>query len=444
MSTGNQPVRDPRPNLGAEVGDGLDGNPNSGAGVGAGTASGRVASDRPGLSDTERAVLSVVLGREESTRPEIGTELGLSKPTVSAAISRLEAESLVQAISARQGTLGRAATVYATAPTAGWLLGVDVGSTRVQLLARALDGRTIRSSRRELNRRSGDVLAALGEEVAGFLEDLPANYGPLRSAGVALPRIIPDYVSTASKEPAGTARPGRAEHTLTGILHALALPAGMPVLLENNVNCAALAEMERGAAREHDDFVYLQVGVRIGAGIVADRRVLRGAHGGAGEIAAVPLGWPYREPASPTELEEYLASGSLLRRCRTQWSDTTVPAPRNVPGLFRHAERGHPLAMQVVEQHARDVAHLVMTLTAVLDPGLLVLGGGVGQNEIMTNAVRRALLAHSSTLDVVASLLGDQATVEGAVALTLDHTLTTMLGNRHVPRLDQRTTVITT
>ncbi|WP_432522181.1 ROK family protein [Kineococcus sp. SYSU DK006] len=395
-------------------------------------------SDHVGLSETERAVLSVVLTRGETTRPEIGGELGLSKPTVSAAVSRLEAESLVHAVSARQGSLGRAAAVYAVAPTAGWLLGVDVGSTRVQLLARALDGRTVRSSRRELRRRGGDVLDALREEVAGYLQDLPARYGPLRSVGIALPRIIPDYVAAATAERAG------AEHTLAGILDALALPAGVPILLENNVNCAALAEMERGAARGHDDFVFLQVGVRVGAGIVADRRVLRGAHGAAGEVAAVPVGWPAREPASPTELEQYLGSASFLERCRAQWDDAEVPAPRSLPGLFRHAERGHQVAVRAVEQHARDVAHLAMTLSAVLDPGLLVLGGGVGQNALMSAAVHRAVAERAGGFDVAASALGDQATVEGAVALTLDRTLTSMLGSRHVPRLDQRTTVLTT
>jgi predicted NBD/HSP70 family sugar kinase len=395
--------------------------------------------DEVDLTETERAVLSVILQSGETTRPEVGRVLGFSKPTVSAAVVRLESAGLVAAVRAHQGSLGRAATVYAVAPAAGWLLGVDIGVTRVRLLARGLDGREIRSFSRNLEgtvRYHGDVLDVVRAEAAIYVRELPAAHGPLRSVGVALPRVIPEYVAALPDSPPV------ADHTLDEILGALDLPPGVPVLLENNVNCAALAEMDRGTAQTYDDFVFLQVGVGIGSGIIADRRMIRGARGGAGEVAFIPVGWPASAGRVGNELEEYLGSGQLLVRCQNAWSDAEVAAPTSVPELFDLAGRGIEDALRFVNQHALDISQLALTLAALVDPALIVLGGGVGQNPLLTEAVEREVQRHKPNIEVRVSALGDLATVEGAVALTFDRALSTLLGGRHLGRIDGRTQVV--
>jgi predicted NBD/HSP70 family sugar kinase len=396
----------------------------------------------PALTDTERAVLAAVYSHGETTRPEISRALGLTKPTVSLAVAELEKTGLIVPVRARQGSTGRAAAVYGIADSAGWLLGIDLGSTRLQLLARGLDGQRLASSSHSLDSDETDgpvqILEAVREQVARIAAPLFETRGPLRAVGIALPRIIPQYLEQSA---AGRAGKG---HALPGILDALSLPDGVPVLLENNVNCAALAEMERGTAQGHDDFVFLQVGVGIGAGIVADRRVLRGAHGGAGEISSLPVGWPAQDQGDEFALEHYLGSRELLRRCTSTWDPGFGPAPATVPELFEHARAGTPPAVAALAQHANDIGQLARTLTAVVDPALIVLGGGVGQNPLLTAGVTEAVHRFKPEITVRVSGLGDQATVEGAVALTLDHALSGLLGSRHSPRLDGRTTVLTT
>ncbi|SFU11357.1 ROK family protein [Arthrobacter sp. ov118] len=398
--------------------------------------------DTPALTDTERAVLAVVYAQRETTRPEISSELGLTKPTVSLAVAELEKVGLIVPLRARQGSIGRSATVYGLAESAGWLLGIDLGSTRLQLLARGLDGRSLASSSLSLDSDDDDgpvqILKAVRDQVARVAAPLSQTNGPLRAVGIALPRIIPQYLEQSA---AGSTEKG---HALPGILEALSLPEGVPVLLENNVNCAALAEMERGTAQDHDDFVFLQVGVGIGAGIVADRRVLRGAHGGAGEISSLPVGWPARDQGDEFALEHYLGSRELLRRCTSAWDPSFGPAPTTVPELFEHARTGTPPAVTALAQHANDIGQLALTLTAVVDPALIVLGGGVGQNPLLTAGVTGTVHRFKPEISVRVSDLGDQATVEGAVALTLDHALSGLLGSRHTRRLDGRTTVLTT
>jgi predicted NBD/HSP70 family sugar kinase len=393
------------------------------------------------LSDTERAVLSVVVAEKETTRPAIRRVLELSAPTVGAAIARLIDLGLVSSLRTSQGALGRAAAVYGVAHTAGWLLGLDVGSTRVKLNAQGLDGRRLVELSADLE---GDgpgatdpdaVVATVRSLLRRARRRVRDENGPLRVVGIALPRIIPEYLQRDSGDHGGT--PGR-----DALIGALGLPDGVPVLLENNVNCAALAEMDRGAAQGHDDFVYLQVGVGIGAGIVADRRVLRGSRGGAGEVSALPIGWPSRPQDDPFALEHYLGSRSLLARCREAWDDADGPAPASVPELFLQAEQGAAVARQALAQHAEDIAQLALTLGAVVDPALIVLGGGVGQSPMLTEGIRAGVQRFRPDVDVVVSALGDAATVEGAVALTADYARSTLLGPHHERRLDVRTAVV--
>lgn len=393
------------------------------------------------LTDTERSVFSVVHAKGECTRPDISASLDVSKPTVSIAVSSLEAAGLIAPVRARQGSLGRSATVYAVAPTAGWLLGLDIGSTRVKLLARGLDGRELKSQSADLDgpseTRNSELLDLVNTLVAATVRELTAVAGPLRAVGVALPRIIPQYLTEVPGS--GTAsRPALAE-----ILTALALDDGVPVLLENNVNCAALAEMELGSAQDVDDFAFLQVGVRIGSGIVADRRVVRGARGGAGEISALPTGWPAHPGTTDRfALEQYLGADQFLDRWVSTWDSQYGPAPATVADLFSYAAEGVPSAVAALDQHSRDIGQLALALTAVLDPALIVLGGGVGQNPHLLQGVRSAVQEVKPEVQVSAGSLGADATVQGAVVLTLDHALSRLLGSNYKRRLDDRTTVI--
>ncbi|MBT2588501.1 ROK family protein [Arthrobacter sp. ISL-95] len=392
------------------------------------------------LTETERSVLSVVYAKGECTRPDISASLDVSKPTVSLAVSALENAGLIAPVRARQGSLGRSATVYAIAASAGWLLGLDIGSTRVKVLSRGLDGRELKSVSKSLSgpgTRNEQILKLIGSLVAGMIDEIAPVAGPLRAVGVAVPRVISQYLNEESTSRT-VGRPALAE-----ILAALDLNADVPVLLENNVNCAALAEMELGSAQDVNDFVFLQVGVGIGSGIVADRRVLRGARGGAGEVSSLPTGWPaHTAKADRFALEDYLGANQFLDRWTSTWDVRQGPVPTTVAELFDSAAAGVPTAVAALDQHSRDIGQLVLSLAAVLDPALILLGGGVGQNPHLLEGVRAVVQRIKPEVQVTAGSLGEDATVEGAVALTLDHALSGLLGSRYKRRLDDRTTVV--
>lgn len=110
---------------------------------------------------------------------------------------------------------------------------------------------------------------------------------------------------------------------------------------------------------------------------------------------------------------------SLLRRAAGAWQDDDGPCPRTAERLFALADAGHSRARDVVGRHAADVGRLAAAATAVLDPGLIVLGGDVGSNPQLLPGVRAELARLSWPTEVASSALGDSGTVGGATELAV-------------------------
>jgi predicted NBD/HSP70 family sugar kinase len=311
------------------------------------------------------------------------------------------------------------------------------------VVARSLGGELLSEFRYETHGATslaGDTLTAMAaQQVAQHVAELPAEHGPLRSIGIAVPHVVPNQPTPASMIRLGA----RGEAQLQELLSALAVPGDVPVVLENNVNCAALAEMTLGAAREWTDFVYLQIGVGIGAGIISDGRLHRGASGAAGEIAAIPFPWQPADPsgAQPGNLEEYLGSAGLMHRYWDSIDSERDPRASTVREVFERAQQGDPVARRSADVHASDVAALVRTLVAVLDPAQILLGGGVGQNQLFVSAVATALARDLPQIAVEVGELGVRATAEGATRLATEFAYSELLGARYQPILVNQNSV---
>ncbi|MEV0174667.1 ROK family protein [Streptomyces sp. NPDC050803] len=356
------------------------------------------------LSESARAVFAVLAGAGTATRPQLAAGAGLSKPTVSAAVAELEAAGLAAHSGTASGATGRSAAVYRLGPASGAVLAVDLGPDRTQVRGCALDG--------TLLAEGTGTRAQAAETVRAALDELPAST-PLRTVVVAVGDVTTEDHDGSGMRPA-TAKAGPVYDAM-----AVALPPGVPVHLENNVNCAALAELHQGAACGRDTFGYLRIGVGIGLGIVIGGQVLRGANGAAGEVARLPYPWDEGREARREALEEHIGVRSLLRRTAEAWQDTDGRCPASAERLFSLADQGHATAAAVVARHAADVGRLAAAVAAVLDPGLIVLGGAVGAHPQLLPGVRAELARLSWPTDVVSSALGDSGTVVGATRLAV-------------------------
>ncbi|WP_230396301.1 ROK family protein [Streptomyces blattellae] len=354
----------------------------------------------PRLTESASAVFAVLAEAGSATRPQLASLAGLSKPTVSSAVAELEGFRLAAHSGTASSGTGRSAAVYRLGPAAGAVLAVDLGPALTRVRGCALDGTLLA----EATGSRDDAV----DVVRDALFSLPGD-APLRSIVVAVGDV------TAEED----ARPATAKARPVFDAVAVTLPRGVPVHLENNVNCAALAELHEGAAIGRDTFGYLRIGVGIGLGIVVGGRVLRGANGAAGELARLPYPWDDDLDPRHEALEEYIGARSLLRRAAESWQDGEEPCPRTADQLFALAGEGRAAARAVVDRHAVDVGRLAAAVTAVLDPGLIVLGGSTGSDPQLLAGVRAELERLSWPTEVVSSTVGDLGTVVGAARLAV-------------------------
>jgi len=365
---------------------------------------------------SNRDVLQALFDHGPVTRPELAALTRLSKPTVSAAIRRLASAGLLRETGSRRGQPGRAPTCYTVDPSAGFVVGVDVGGANLRVLVADVLGATMAQRRRRtVPRGSEHVVGQVGELAWALIDELGLDKRRLLSVAVSTPGVI---------DPA-TRRIGYAYNIGQSgefdLLGPLAQWFDAPILIQNNVNCAALAEQRLGLAREVADFAVISVGAGIGMGLVYGGRLVGGTHGAAGEIGYLPLA---ADPFAPEHRrrgaleDEASAEGILAMAARLDgWPGRP---PESVEEIFELAGQGVAAAAEVVEAEGRMLGMAVAALCTIVDPELVVLGGGVGSNPLLLPPVRRtvgAILPMPPRIEV--SQLGASASLHGAVALAL-------------------------
>jgi predicted NBD/HSP70 family sugar kinase len=372
----------------------------------------------PGLlrAINERTVLELIHRHGPLSRAQTSRISGLSKPTVSLTLAALLEAGLVREVGRSRGVRGPSALLYELNPLAGWVVGIDVGRIWVRaaiadiagtILARR-DERAKVSSAKTLIGQIGSVARRLAGEAGVRWEQV--THAALGSPGVFDPAH--GYVAMAPN------LPGWGRH---GLVEAVREELGTNMSFENDVNLAALAEREHGHGRNVSNFVFLSVGTGIGMALVIDGRLYRGAHGAAGEIAYMPLGMgdPHdRANRRRGAFEEAAAAAGVVRIARR----LGMRPPLSPEKIFTAARRGQVVASRVVQEEAERLALAIATVAPVVDPELVILGGGIGRNgDLLLEPIERELRQLLPFRPrVVVSALGEDAVLRGAVATALD------------------------
>jgi len=381
------------------------------------------------LSDVAQATLASLLRLGEATRKDVAHDVGISFPTVTAALAELGAEGMVGELRREQGARGRATIVYGVSDAAGWVLGVDVGSTQVSVLARSLAGAVLA---RESVRHQGEPVAA-GALAGKLASDVIARRrtGPLRAVAMALNQIVPRIFTEA-----GASRP-----ISLAIVERFAAEVGLdpvPVLVENNVNCAAVAEHQAGRMEGRDDAAYMQIGVGIGLGFFCDGTLIRGGQGASGELAQIPISWSADIASPRNAIEEAFGSIGLVETAKRAWPAGET-APQSSEELFALGEAGHERALAVMRRHAVALARIAAAAATVLDPSVLVLGGGLARNATFTKMIADEFAERNLRTAIEVTDRGGDATVEGAAILARDLALSRLLNHHYRPLLARPT-----
>jgi predicted NBD/HSP70 family sugar kinase len=350
----------------------------------------------------DRAALDLLLPGTPLTRTQISEQTRVSKVTVAQMLTRLEERGLVTVVGQQEGGRGPNAALYSVVPSSAYVAGLYVELDGVSAGVADVTGRMVAEVSVNPNGAANPV-----EQVRGAVDRA------CRTAGVEMSRLSAFVIGTPGVLDPRTGDPRLAVNLPDwheGVLDDLRSALRLPVRIENDVNLAALAERSVGAARGLEDFVLVWLGGGLGMATFLGGKMHRGAAGAAGEIGYLPVpGAPLAENA-PHPLDgglQSLAGGSVIRmlagvfgfgapsageavRAAVRAAGESRAAGSPPAGGHRAAANGQvsqngssasgpaARAHEFLGELARRVAIGVASVSVVLDPGLVVLGGDVG------------------------------------------------------------------
>jgi glucokinase len=202
---------------------------------------------------------------------------------------------------------------------------------------------------------------------------------------------------------------------------------GVPAAVENDVNTAAIAENQIGAAQGVRDFVFLAVGTGIGAGIVLNGRLFHGMNWSAGEIGYMLVPGTSVKPVErgePGALESIVGGEGIKAQWQSLWREDLTQLPKDLVAteIFDHAAAGDFLAQTVLNKSAQTLAYAIYNLAVVLNCPLFVLGGSVGMHPVLWKSTQEILAQRDKRVQpkLVRSTLGPDAQINGAVHLAIE------------------------
>jgi predicted NBD/HSP70 family sugar kinase len=304
------------------------------------------------------------------TRAELTQRLDLSRSTVGALVGDLAQLGLVEEVVPSGGVrVGRPSHVVVPHQHGPYTVGVDIDIEHVTVAAIALGGmilaRVLLTTRPDVT--PGDLVALICDAV----EHLRMETGPaVRLCGIGV--SVPGTVDLTTGRVGFAPNLGWEDVRLGSMLEEVA-PDGVPVVVGNDADLAALAEHQRGNARDCDDVVYLIGRIGVGAGIIANGVAVRGRDGHAGEIGHNVL-----DPTGPEChcgkrgcVETYLGEKALLQLVE---SSEAGPDP-DMDTLIAAARDGQPGALQVITAAAEPLGRCIADLLNTLNPERVLVGG---------------------------------------------------------------------
>ncbi|GGV10738.1 transcriptional regulator [Streptomyces litmocidini] len=354
----------------------------------------------------DRLALRLLQDEGPLTATQLKTLTGLSRPTVADLVERLRDSGLVHVVGeAGADRRGPNAKLYGIVADRAHLAALDVRTRSVSVTVADLLGTTLAEASVPVGDDSGTGPAV--EKAVALLERTVGEAGAdrLHSVAVGAPGLI-DPATGELRDSSGLPAWHR---RLVGVLQER-LPAH--VLVENETNLAAVAELREGAARDREDFVLLWLGQGVGAAVVLDGRLRRGASGGAGEIGFLPVPGTSGLPSATGcdggfhELACAAAVGTLAAAHGLDPADALAS--------------GHGPFLDAL---ARRLAVGTAAVVSVLDPGCVVLAGETGHAGGAELAARvEAELGGLSPLrtEVRPTALGDAAVLRGALLRARD------------------------
>jgi predicted NBD/HSP70 family sugar kinase len=368
------------------------------------------------------AMLHLIRDEEAVTRAELARRTGLARSTVAQRVDALIAQQLVYEAGGSESTGGRPPTLLAFNHDAGVVLVADLGATHSRLAVSDLAAKPLAELAEDIDIALGPerVLDWVRDRFLKLLAEADRNEADVRGIGVGVPGPVAFHTGQPVSPPI---MPGWDGFSIPGWF---ADHYDVPVLVDNDVNIMAVGEhWTHWRTVEH--LLFIKVGTGIGCGIVAGGHIHRGAQGAAGDIGHIRLSGQDNVVCRCGNLGclEAVAGGRALAERLTD-AGVEANTSRDVVELVR---AGNPLATRLVREAGRHLGEVLAEAVNFFNPGVIVIGGDLGQvHEQLLAGVRevtfrRSLPLATGELNTVPSQLGDRAGVIGAAIMALDRVL---------------------
>jgi predicted NBD/HSP70 family sugar kinase len=360
-----------------------------------------------------RLVVERLLRDRSVSRAEIARSTGLSKQTISEVMRDLERDGWVHEDGQIQGSVGRSAVTYALRPDAAFVLGIDLGGTKLHVALADLHGEIVAESIEPTSCEGGAAVVAQIERMKDALlqqASVPAQRlrgGVMGSPGMVDPAsgsivIAPNIPGLDSLD----------------VRAALRERLGIDIAIENDVNLAAIGEHWRGNSRKARSFAFIAVGTGIGMGTFSDGYLVRGARGAAGEIAYLPLGGdPYdARGLRYGTLETAIGSVGIIER----YVGLGGSPGSTVRDVFDRLDI-EEAARITIDEVSRILTTAILAVHSILDSEIIILGGSIGARPELKLRIDEHLgRCMREPVRIELSALGNRATLIGAIGSALD------------------------
>ncbi|MGW9112643.1 ROK family protein [Microbacterium sp. NPDC055683] len=382
-------------------------------------------------SESRLDVLHAVLSAGETTRGAVAASTGLSAATVATVVGELIAEGILVETKTTAGRIGRPTATIAMSAERGRVVGVDVAETYVRAVL--FDTALAQLAAVELARDEHDldpdsVVDAIGRAIDRLLAQERVSRGAVLGVGVALPGLVQGDAGVS------VVVPNWSWHTVE--LDRLRERVGLPLVVDNPLKVIATAELWLGRGRSHTSLVTVNLGTGVGAGIVLEGSILRGATNSAGEWGHSLLVLDGRRCRCGRDgcVEAYVGVPGIqqtLREIDPEHALLALDLQRDfIIGMAERADEGDAAVSEAIDRTAYYLGSALADLVAVVNPEIVTLTGWTvwRLGEHLLPATRERLLSQSpggsaQGLEIVVSDVGTSSVATGVATIALERFL---------------------
>ena len=365
------------------------------------------------------------------SRVELAKEIGLTRAAVTSIVNDLMESNIIREAERRTSTSGRPPIILEINPDAGYVAGVDMGATHLEIMIANFGAQVVVEAETPFDISASPAICL--DQANALLEEL------LSQANLSLPSLsaigigVPGPIATeAGMVIAPPIMPGWDSFP---IRDSLEQRWACPVTLNNDAELGALGEWAYGAARNENNVAYIKVGTGVGAGLLINGHIYSGASGAAGEIGHITIdengplckcgNYGCLEASASGIAIAISAQQAVKKGKRTELANIKPIEKITAEDVANAARRGDLIAQQIITNAGSHIGIAIASLINLLNPDMVVIGGGVAQIgdlliEPMRDVVKaRSLRATSQIVKINTALLERRSISMGAVVQAL-------------------------